>query len=436
MMGENIIMIDNLKCIIGEGMLVRNTLWMLGGQGFRVMIQALYFILLSRLLGAEGLGTFVGVVSLVGIVGPFANLGSGNLLVKNVARDPRLFRAYWGRGLMVTSVTASSLIAAILLASSLLLPKSVPFGLVLCVALADLFFARLLELSSLAFMAFQRLRRTAQLQAMLSLSRLVAAAWLGLAGPAPTAATWSCCYLAASACVGVAAVLVACRELGRPGLDRGRHASELGDGVLFSIGDSTDWIYGNIDKYMLLGLSAPGTAGFYAAASRLISAAYMPITSLFAAMYARFFLHGVEGIQGTLRFTRRMLPLALAYGFGVGLALFLAAPLLPMVLGRDFEGAVEVVRWLAFLPLIGVVYTFAADVLTGAGFQGVRTAVQVLVALTNVLLNLWLIPLYSWRGAAGANLAAGGLLALGLWASVWLIRRRESTLVLTGLQPG
>ena len=270
MMGENIIMIDTVQCIIGERMLVRNTLWMLGGQGFRVMIQALYFILLSRLLGAEGLGTFVGVVSLVGIVGPFANLGSGNLLVKNAARDPRLFRAYWGRGLMVTSVTASSLIAAILLASSLLLPKSVPFGLVLCVALADLLFARLLELSSLAFMAFQRLRRTAQLQAMLSLSRLVAAAWLGLAGPAPTAATWSCCYLAASACVGVAAVLVACRELGRPGLDRGRHASELGDGVLFSIGDSTEWIYGNIDKYMLLGLSAPGTAGFYAAASRLI----------------------------------------------------------------------------------------------------------------------------------------------------------------------
>jgi O-antigen/teichoic acid export membrane protein len=439
MMGENVIMIDKLKLIIGESMLIRNTLWMLGGQGFRVMIQALYFILLARLLGAEGLGTFVGVVSLVGIVAPFANLGSGNLLVKNAARDPRLFRAYWGRGLMVTSVTASSLIAAILLASSLLLPRSIPFGLVLCVALADLLFARLLELSGQAFMAFQRLRRTAQLQAMLSLAMLFAAAWLGLAGPAPTAATWGCCYLAVSACVGVAAVLLACRERGRPGLDRGRHASELGEGALFSISQSTEGIYANIDKYMLLRISAPGTAGLYAAAYRLIDVASTPMNSLFAATYARFFQHGVEGIRGTLRFTRRILPLALAYGFGVGLALFLAAPLLPMVLGRDFERAVEVVRWLAFLPLIGVVHNFAGDTLTGAGFQGVqgvRSAVEVLVALTNVLLNLWLIPLYSWRGAAGASLAAGGLLALGLWASVWLIHRRGSKLVLTGLQPG
>ena len=308
MMGENVIMIDKLKFIIGESVLIRNTLWMLGGQGFRVMIQALYFILLARLLGAEGLGTFVGVVSLVGIVAPLANLGSGNLLVKNAARDPRLFRAYWGRGLMVTSVTASSLIAAILLASSLLLPKSVPFGLVLCVALADLFFARLLDLSSQAFMAFQRLRPQAQLPAMLDIvSRLVAAAWLGLAGPAPTAATWSCCYLAVSACVGVAAVLVACRELGRPGLDRGRHAGELGEGALFSIGGQTEGIYQNIDKYMLLRLSAQGTTGIYVAAYRLIDAAYTPISSLFAATYARFFQHGMEGIRGTLRFTRRIL---------------------------------------------------------------------------------------------------------------------------------
>ena len=154
-------------------------------------------ILLSLLRGEEGLGTFVGVVSLVGIVGPFANLGSGNLLVKTPPATLAL-PGLWARadGHLGHGLVADR---GDLLASSLLLPKSVPFGLVLCVAVADLFFARLLELSSLAFMAFQLLRRTAQLQAMLSLSRLVAAAWLGLAGPAPRAATWSCCYLAASA---------------------------------------------------------------------------------------------------------------------------------------------------------------------------------------------------------------------------------------------
>src|SRR6266436_7209570 len=70
--------------------LARNTVWMSLGQGFRLVIQALYFVLIARSLGAANYGAFIGVVALVGIVYPFATLGSGNLLVKNVARDASL----------------------------------------------------------------------------------------------------------------------------------------------------------------------------------------------------------------------------------------------------------------------------------------------------------------------------------------------------------
>ena len=48
MMGENVIMIDKLNFIIGEGVLIRNTLWMLGGQGFRVTTGLLPKIWSSR----------------------------------------------------------------------------------------------------------------------------------------------------------------------------------------------------------------------------------------------------------------------------------------------------------------------------------------------------------------------------------------------------
>ena len=58
---------------------------------------------------------------------------------------------------------------------------------------------------------------------------------------------------------------------------------------------------------------------------------------------------------------------------------------------------------------------FAADSLTGAGYQGVRTAVQVGIAVFNVLVNLWIIPAYGWRGAAWSSLASDGLLAVILW---------------------
>ena len=82
--------------------LARNTLWMVSGQGLRLIIQAVYFTVIARSLGANNYGAFVGVVALVGIVYPFGMLGSGNLLVKNVSRDKSLFARYWGQALLVT----------------------------------------------------------------------------------------------------------------------------------------------------------------------------------------------------------------------------------------------------------------------------------------------------------------------------------------------
>ena len=86
--------------------------------------------------------------------------------------------------------------------------------------------------------------------------------------------------------------------------------------------------------------------------------------------------------------------------------------------------AVGAIRWLSLIPFFRSVHYFAADALTGAGHQGLRSAVQVFVALFNVLLNFWLIPAYSWRGAAWSSLASDGLLMVLLWVAVWHLARK------------
>jgi hypothetical protein len=45
-----------------------------------------------------------------------------------------------------------------------------------------------------------------------------------------------------------------------------------------------------------------------------------------------------------------------------------------------------------------------------------------------VLVNLWIIPLYSWRGAAWASVASDGLLACGVGAAVYFLSRRTRIL--------
>jgi O-antigen/teichoic acid export membrane protein len=77
------------------------------------------------------------------------------------------------------------------------------------------------------------------------------------------------------------------------------------------------------------------------------------------------------------------------------------------------------------LPVLKAMHYFLSDTLTGAGHQGVRTSLQASVAALNVLLNLWIIPAYSWRGAAWSSIASDSALALSVAVAVWLLNRRS-----------
>ena len=69
----------------------------------------------------------------------------------------------------------------------------------------------------------------------------------------------------------------------------------------------------------------------------------------------------------------------------------------------------------------------AGDTLTGGGYQRYRTAAQLCAAGLNFGLNLWLIPAYSWHGAAWASLVTDGGLAAGNWMVLGFLIRREKS---------
>ena len=57
---------------------------MLAGQGFSLLLQATYFVLLARLLGVGEYGVFAGAFAFVGIVMPYSSLGAGTLFMRYV----------------------------------------------------------------------------------------------------------------------------------------------------------------------------------------------------------------------------------------------------------------------------------------------------------------------------------------------------------------
>jgi len=397
----------------------QGTLWVLGARLLRTFLQSAYFLLVARALGAQQYGTFIGVAALTKVLLPFATWGAAQVLTKQVARDRARFPQAWGNALYL--VTTFSLLSFGLLipAGELVLPGVGHLGLWISIGLADLFFSRVLDIALKAFLAVELAHRNAQLHVLLSINSVIAALCLSFLIPQPTALIWGYFYLASRIATAVVALFLVWRDIGPPRLCLKQIHPELTQGFYFAVDLSAQSFSADLDKTMLARMATLQATGIYGAAYRIIDVAMAPVFSVMAVSYAKFFKHGATGIKGSLSVAKKLVPLAGSYGAIATAALWLVAPLTPYVLGPEYEPAIAALRWLSPILLFKSLQYFAADTLTGAGLQGYRTSLQVVMALFNGLGNLWLIPLFSWKGAAWASLATDGLLTLSLWGLVY-----------------
>jgi O-antigen/teichoic acid export membrane protein len=403
----------------------RNTIWITLGQGGRLFIQAAYFTLIARSLGVSNYGAFVGAVALVGSLYPFGALGRGNLLIKSVTRDQSTFGRAWGDALLTTWLVGPILTGVVFVAAHFLLPPSVPKTLALVVALSDILGLNLITISGQAFQSFERLGWTATINALISASRLTGALILYAFNHHPSVLQWGYMYLATTAVVTVFSCLLVSVKLGWPAFHFPDKWGEFVEGIYFSISLAAQTIYNDIDKTMLVKLSTLAASGIYGAAYRIIDVSFAPVSAALYATYPGLFREGASGLAASLAYAKPVLKKAGMYAGGVTCALLLGAGLVPYVLGKQFHDSAEALRWLAPLPILKAGHYFISDSLAGAGHQRERSFIQIGVAVFNILLNLWIIPRYSWRGAAWSSLASDGLLLLSVATLAWIILRRE-----------
>jgi O-antigen/teichoic acid export membrane protein len=405
--------------------LFRDTTHLSIGQGLRLVIQAAYFVLVARSLGPDAYGAFVTVVAMAALLGPFSGLGTPNLFVKNVRSGKREAPVCWGNGILLT-VFSGSLLSAIAVGLSYLLRlKTGPF-VVIMVCLADMVFLKVTELATFGFAALDQMKQTSIQNVVVSLMRLAGIAGLNATVHPVTLARWALVYLLTTVLGTIYAVHNGSRLWGRPAADLTALREDIAEGVFFSVAGSATTIYNDIDKIMLSKLADLASTGVYAAAYRVIDVSMTPIRSLAAAAYPRFFRKGMEGIGATYRYALSLIAKASVYGGCASAGLWLFAPILPHILGSKYDAVVPAVRWLALIPFLRCLHSFLADALSGAGLQRARMAIQVVVALLNIGLNLVILPRYSWRGAAWTSLGCDGLLVGMFWFAVLFYRRRQS----------
>jgi O-antigen/teichoic acid export membrane protein len=405
--------------------LAKNASWMFLGQGINFAVQACYFILLARLLGADQYGILVGAAAAVGLLSQYSMLGSGVVMLRQVSRHRSEFRQYWGN-VLITTLSVGFLVILGLARFGKWMVGPASASVIVLVAVGECTCSRIAEAGGQAFQAFEQLKLTAVLTSLTNIARLATAAGMVLVLHRATVRQWATASLLVSCLSAAMALVLVTTRLGWPKFDLRLLRERALEGLGFSVAASTTSVYNDIDKTMLSRYGMLAANGTYSMAYRVIDISCTPIRALQSAAFPRFCQMGRDGARGSIAFTRKLLGKTLPFGLLAAAVMFLAAPIIPHVVGPSFANSVSALRWLCLLPIFRSLHLGAGDTLTGAGYQRYRTASQLSAAALNFGLNLWLIPSYSWHGAAWSSLVTDGSLAAGNWILLGLMLRREN----------
>ncbi|MEZ5341325.1 MAG: polysaccharide biosynthesis C-terminal domain-containing protein [Acidimicrobiales bacterium] len=182
------------------------------------------------------------------------------------------------------------------------------------------------------------------------------------------------------------------------------------------------------DRPILVNSGFGNQSGSYNLAYRVLGLALTPSLAMMRASTKRLFHEGDQGIRGPFRVARKLSVPTAAIGIVIGSALWIGAPLIRIVIDDKFPEVVSVIRWLAVLPFIKSLQFVFGNALDASANQIWRFRLTLSAAALNLVLNLILIPRYSWRAAVGTTVLAESLLTITTIAASWLLARRDARL--------
>ena len=404
--------------------IARDTRWSLVAEIAKFASGIGVFLLVARSLGRVGYGQLGAIGAITVAIAPFANAGASLLLVQRVRREQRdvddsfrtAFTTVWVGGIVASFVSVAVTAAVV---------PSAPWQAMVLLAAGELVFSAVVSLCAYLAMSCSDLRTYALVVTGTAAARLGAAVLFFAAG-GDSVTGWAMLQTVAAAATMAVVLGVAQRRFGVH-LRRGRVTRrDVSEGMPYAASLAAFSAQDGIDKPLMVRYGWNDDAGLYTAAYRVPALTFIPVQALIVATINRSFSEGREGIAASMRLARRLLVPSLAYASAVAVAMVAFAPLFRPVLGDDFDGAITIVRWLAFIPVVRALQYFPANALSGAGFQRQRLGALVVTLVVNLVLCIALIPAHSWRGAVAATAASECTYAVLLWtiAAVQLRRAR------------
>src|SRR5690554_1927601 len=391
------------------GPIAKSTLKTSAVFALRLAVQAGTLLLVARMLGPEQFGAFAAVAALAVLLGTFSTFGTHLVLLAEVSKNPTHREQVLSYAVPTTLISGLLLFVLFLLLSLLWLHNTaLPLSVLLCIGVTETLLLPLFVLPATEQLA---LEKTAQSQLLITLPpalRTLAAALVMLLALEHPLVAFSWLYM-----------LVAVSDLifmkwhipnAWPAISQWRMArkAELKNSVGYATLSLTAAGPGELDKMLAVKLLPLGVSGLYAAASRVIGAATLPVTALLLSALPRLFRQAGEHSAQSQRLNRWIYLSVLIYGMALAGLLWFAAPAVQWLFGSQYQGMSDMLRWLC-LAVPGLVLRLTvASILMTQDKPWLRAGFEVFGMATLAIAAFALYPQFGAKG-----------MALALAASEW-----------------
>jgi len=389
--------------------------------GLRLFVQAGTLLLIARMLGPDEFGAFAGVAALAVLLGTLSTCGTHLVLLGEVSKDPARREQILPYAITCTLFGGSVLLGIYLLfCKAVLHEANIPLAVLLSIGTAEMLLLPLLSLPAVEHQALGRIARS-QLLLILPLTlRLTAAMIVALWRPDDPLAVFGYLYCLTAFVALIVAVPTTPAPWPRlhtwrlPSQGQWQQAKGYAVLAITAAGPS------ELDKMLAIKLLSPTTGGLYAAGSRVISAATLPVVAMMQSALPRLFRDSRDQPAHTARLLRWIFSITLIYSVVLAAALWLAAPIFAWLFGERYDGIEYMISWLC-LAVPGMALRIAAgSALMAIGKPWIRAGFEA-VGLVSLLIAAVTFTYYF--GVVGMPLA--------LACSEWVMAILGSCLVVS-----
>jgi O-antigen/teichoic acid export membrane protein len=385
--------------------IAKNTIALYAVYTITVLVFLVLSIFIARTLGDVTFGKFSFAYALSIILVMFISLGYDTLIIRDVARDRPLAPKYLGNITVIKAILSVIMLGLTALVMNLMHYPPDTTGAVLIFG-AYAIFTAFSTIFKATFRAFERMEYQALAEGigrLLTVSLGLAALFsgYGLIGVA-------CAFLIGSVCDLLLSSLICGWKFTTPkfeiDLEFWKKATKVAIPLTFV--DISFVIFLRIDTVMLSAMKGDAAVGWYNAAYNLVLA-LRQLPFFFAAavlpVMARLFISSTDSLK--LAYEK-----LLYYSFIVGLPLasgtiLLSDRIIILFYGEQFTQSIVALRILAGNILLSFLYFPISMLLVSINRQNQMAVAAGTSAAINVILNLILIPHFSYVGAGIVNVA-------------------------------